>query len=301
MSGVRHDEQEVGQVEKGAVPGAVMRAVFVAAAIVTFAAVALGSVVCATDSSAACPNWPGCYVGQIAPEAQLNPILEFVHRVVAVSCGPLLLAAAIVGLRVKDPLVRVLPWVAFVGAMIAGVLGMLTVKVGISKAWAAFDLGASLIALVAITVATVCVLRYPRRWQPGATGRLAWGAVGALFAFHICSVLVAGSGSLTRCMSWPVWRVIEADGSAAWQWARLVLGGVAAVLTVLVAVQGLRRRDTRVFGAVLTVLVVCEVAMGLTVVAHGADLRVKAWYAALAAATFCVSVWVASLASVAKR
>jgi len=195
----------------------------------------------------------------------------------------------------------VLPWIAFVGAMIAGVLGMLTVKVGISKAWAAFDLGASLIALVAITVATVCVLRYPRRWQLGATGRLAWGAVGALFAFHICSVLVAGSGSLTRCMSWPVWRIVEADGGAAWQWARLVLGGAAAVLTSLVAVQGMRRRDTRVFGAALAVLVVCEVVMGITVVAHGAGLTVKAWYAALAAATFCVSAWIASLASVAKR
>lgn len=301
MSGVQHDEQEVGQVEKGAVPGAVTRAVFVAAAIVTFAAVALGSVVCATDSSAACPNWPGCYVGQIAPEAQLNPILEFVHRVVAVSSGPLLLAAAIVGLRVRDALVKVLPWVAFVGAMIAGVLGMLTVKVGISKAWAAFDLGASLIALIAITVAAVCVLRYPRRWQPDTTGRLAWGAVGVLYAFHVCSVLVAGPGSLTRCMSWPVWRIVEADGGVAWQWVRLILGGIAAVLTVLVALQGMRRRDTRVFGAVLAVLVMCEVAMGLTVVAHGAGLTVKAWYAALAAATFCLSVWIASLASVAKR
>lgn len=287
--------------EKQLQPGVATKTLFVAAAIVTFGAVALGSVVCATDSSAACPNWPGCYVGQIAPQAHLNPVLEFVHRVVAVTSGPLLLAAGIAGLRVKDALVRTLPWVAFAGAMIAGVLGMLTVKVGISKAWAAFDLGASLIALVAITVATVCVLRYPRRWQPGATGRLAWGAVGALFAFHVCSVLVAGPGSLTRCMSWPVWRIVEADGGVAWQWVRLVLGGVAAVLTVLVVVHGMRRRDTRVFGAVLAVLVVCEVAMGLTVVAHGAGLTVKAWYAALAAATFCVSAWIASLASVAKR
>ncbi|MDU7359887.1 MAG: cytochrome C oxidase subunit I [Propionibacteriaceae bacterium] len=288
--------------EKQLQPGVATKTLFVAAAIVTFGAVALGSVVCATDSSAACPNWPGCYVGQIAPQAHLNPVLEFVHRVVAVTSGPLLLAAGIAGLRVKDALVRTLPWVAFAGAMIAGVLGMLTVKVGISKAWAAFDLGASLIALVAITVATVCVLRYPRRWQPGATGRLVWGAVGALFAFHVCSVLVAGPGSLTRCMSWPVWRLVEADGGVAWQWVRLVLGGAAAVLTVLVAVLGMRCRDTRVFGVILAVLVVCEVAMmGLTVVAHGAGLTVKAWYAALAAATFCVSAWIASLASVAKR
>ena len=287
--------------EKQLQPGVATKTVFIAAAIVTFGAVALGSVVCATDSSAACPNWPGCYVGQIAPQAHLNPVLEFVHRVVAVTSGPLLLAAGIAGLRVKDALVRTLPWVAFAGAMIAGVLGMLTVKVGISKAWAAFDLGASLIALVAITVATVCVLRYPRRWQPGATGRLAWGAVGALFAFHVCSVLVAGPGSLTRCMSWPVWRIVEADGGVAWQWVRLVLGGAAVVLTALVALQGMRRQDTRVYGAALAVLVVCEVAMGLTVVAHGAGLTVKARYAALAAATFCVSVWIASLASVARR
>ena len=277
-----------------------VQGLFVAAAIITFAAVALGSVVCATDSSAACPNWPGCYFGQIAPEVELNPIVEFVHRVVAVTSGPLLLAAAIVGLWVKDKLVKVLPWIAFAGAMIAGTLGMLTVKVGISKAWATFDLGSSLVALIAITIAAVCVVRAPRRWNTVGPAKLGWAAVGALLIYHLCSVLVAGSGSLTRCMSWPVWQIIAIDGNAGLQWVRLVLAGAATILVLVLAVLALRRSDTRWLGLLLLLLALIELGLGITVVPHGATLALKGWYAATAGGIFCVTTWIAALSSVSR-
>lgn len=274
------------------------KVVFSAAQAVTFGAVALGSVVCATDSSAACPNWPGCYVGQITPKAELNPILEWVHRVVAVSCAPLLLATGLVGLRTRDRLVRWLPWVALVGAFIAGVMGMLTVRVGISKGLAAFDLASSLVGLLAITVATAVVLRNPARAQLDGAARAGWIAVAALLVFHVASILVAGKGSLTRCMSWPVWRLIEIDGSRAGQWVRLALAGAAVATLGAALVLGLREAATRGAALVVAVLVAVELVIGLTVIADGASVVVKAWYAAVAGAIFCGAGWLAALATI---
>lgn len=275
-----------------------VRTLFVAAAIVTFGAVALGSVVCATDSSAACPNWPGCYRGQVTPEAELNPVLEFVHRVVAVSTGPLLLAAAVVGLRSRDLLVRVLPWIALAGAMVAGVLGMLTVKRGISTGLAAFDLTSSLVAMLAITLAAVCVLRAPRQWRRNGWSAITWSAVALWVATHVTSIFVAGPGSLTRCVSWPVWELIEIDGDAGPQWVRLGLASIAVVVSAFVVVVAMKRPETRVIGAVVAVLMVVELAMGFTVLRSGADLPTKAVYAATPAAILCGLGWIASLATI---
>ncbi|NLT31414.1 MAG: cytochrome oxidase assembly protein [Propionibacterium sp.] len=270
---------------------------FVVAALTTLGAVILGSVVCATDSSAACPNWPGCYPGQIGPEAHLNPVLEFVHRVVAVSTGPLLLVAALLGLRDRNRLVRFAPWLALVGALVAGVLGMLTVTRGISKTAAAIDLGFSLVAMIAITLAAVLVLRGPATWRP-RRAPLAWAAVGALFGFHILSIFVAGPGSLTRCVSWPVWRQLDADGTPVLQWLRLALAAVAVVLAVFTAVRALRRRDTRMIAAVVLLLIVTELILGLTVLAGGgAGTELKGLYAALAGAILGGLTWIATLSS----
>ncbi len=48
-------------------PPAATLTVFRLAALFTALAVAMGSVVCATGSGAACATWPGCQPGQIAP------------------------------------------------------------------------------------------------------------------------------------------------------------------------------------------------------------------------------------------
>ena len=270
---------------------------FVTTALVTFAAVALGSVVCATDSSAACPHWPGCYPGQVTPEAHLNPVLEFVHRVVAVVTGPLLLATAVVALRIRDTWVRVLPWVALAGALVAGVLGMFTITRGISTSLAAFDLASSLVAMLASTVAAVRVLRLPATWRPARTGALARATVGTWVLFHLTSIFVAGPGSLTRCVSWPVWRVLDVDGDVAVQWLRLGLAGVALLLTAATVARAVRDAETRALGVVAAVLALVEFTLGLTVVAAGASLPVKGLYAALAGAVLATLGWIAALAS----
>lgn len=240
------------------------------AAVLTFAAVALGSLVCATDSSAACPNWPGCYVGQLMPRVALNPIIEFVHRVIAVSTGPVLLAAALVGLRRRrDLTVAVLPWVALAGAIAAGVFGMLTIRVGLTTPQGATDLGASLIAMITMTTAAVALARTPRTAHRSPTGTYAWAAVGTLWLLHVTGVFVAGKGSLTRCVSCPVWRVVPIDGPVWLQVARMALAVVAIAFVVTAVVTGVRTTGLRATAVVAAVLLVIELGVGLVILARG--------------------------------
>jgi heme a synthase len=112
-----------------------IRGWFTAAAVLTFASVVMGAVVCATQSGASCPNWPGCYDNGFLPtpgaELQTNPLIEFTHRVVAGVTGPVVLVAALMGRRLTDPRPRRLAWLGLAGTLLAGLFGMLIVKVGI--------------------------------------------------------------------------------------------------------------------------------------------------------------------------
>lgn len=122
------------------------------AAAATIATVALGSVVCATDSSAACPAWPVCYVDQVGPQVHTgwleNPVIEFVHRVISFSCLALLAWSGLLGRRYADPRLRVLPWVAVVSALGSAVFGMMLILFSLPLPLGVLDLGLALFALV---------------------------------------------------------------------------------------------------------------------------------------------------------
>ncbi len=270
------------------------------AAVITFAAVALGTLVCATDSSAACPNWPGCYVGQVMPEGAINPVIEFVHRLVAVSTGPILLAAALAGLRRSrrtpagrriDPVVQVLPWLALAGALTAGVFGMMTIKWGLTTSQAAADLGASLIAMVAMTTAAVAQARTPHRVGLTRTGRYAWGAIALLWVVHVTGVYAAGPGSLTRCVSCPVWDVVEIDGPVWLQVTRMVLAAAAIILIGAAVVTGLRTDGIRWYAVAASVLLVLELVVGLVIRAQGTNDVLSSVYGV----TMVALLWTTSL------
>lgn len=268
---------------------------FWVAATITALAVAMGSLVCATDSSHACPNWPGCYVGQIGPEAALHPWIEFSHRVVAVSTGPLLLITALVALRQRNRTVwtAVLPWVALAGAVTAGVFGMMVIRWGLSKTQAAADLFASLVAMVAISAAASALAaapangQAPARWSTNLTARLAWASVAIFIVVHISGIYAAGDGSLTRCVGCPAWTIVDIDGPVWLQVTRIVLA-IGAILLALAAVasafrdQSRRqagidptpRPDLRIIGVLAVVFLAIELAMGYALLAHGiSDFR----------------------------
>jgi cytochrome c oxidase assembly protein subunit 15 len=267
--------------------------VFRLAALFTFLAVAMGAVVCATGSGASCPTWPGCRPDQITPQWQLNPMIEFVHRVVAISAGPLVLAAAVVSRRLGGPnrWVRILPLVALAGALAAGAFGRLVVLSGLPTWLGAVDLFSALTAMTVMGVAAVMVgvpasdfrLRLAQ-WHPGQVRSLSAMSVVVVVAMHVTGIFVAAPGSYTRCMGWPIWQLIDTDLHPWLQVVRLGLAGLGAALVISTVVVAVRQERLRRWGIALATLFGAEMLLGLVIHAGGISAGVAAAYSVLAVA-----------------
>ena len=274
--------------------------VFRLAALFTFLAVAMGAVVCATQSGASCPTWPGCFPDRIVPQWQLNPLVEFTHRVVAVSAGPLVLAAAVMSLRLprQDRWVRILPWVALLGALAAGAFGRKVVLSGLATWLGAVDLFCALTAMTAMGVAAVrlggasssgasssgsdSMPRSAAGPQLDRVGRLAAGSLTVLVAMHVAGIFAAGRLSFTRCVGWPIWQLIDSDLYPWLQAVRLGLAVTGAVLVVTTAVVAVRSERLRRWGITLATLFAAEMVLGLVIRAGGINSGVAAAYSVVA-------------------
>ena len=285
-------------------PSTAALTVFRLAALFTFLAVAMGALVCATGSGASCPTWPGCRPGQIAPQWQLSPLIEFTHRVVAMSAGPLVLAAAVMSRRLpgRDRWVRILPWVAVTGALAAGAFGRLVIVGHLSTPLGALDLFAALTAMTAMGVAAVRVGAHPQDpvlrpvteshraaglrpvSRTGQVGGLAAISLIVLVAMHVTGILAAGKGSFTRCMGWPIWELIGTDLHPWLQYTRLGLAGLGAVFVVTTSVVAARTVRLRRWGIVLATLFAAEIVLGLVIRAVGINAGVASAYSVLAVA-----------------
>ena len=273
--------------------------------------VALGGIVCATESGAGCPDWPGCY-GRIVPPPQVNSVIEYTHRLVAGLTTPLIIAATWVSWRrartirwlVRPLLVSIL----FVLAVI--VFGAFAVLTGLPRLVAALDLGSALIALtLVLTAAVVAFTRHadptlPDRFSmSGRLVRLSLMALGATFALYVSGVLVAGHGSLTRCVGWPFWRLIP-DDTAGWpQVARLGLAAAAAILIATLVFRVLRDQTARtaqrrvaIVGGLAFLL---EMAVGVIMMTSGSTMVLLMTYVAAGTALFAALVVLAALTGLA--
>jgi cytochrome c oxidase assembly protein subunit 15 len=262
------------------------------AALFTFLAVAMGAVVCATGSGASCPTWPGCRPDQIAPQWQLSPLIEFTHRVVAMSAGPLVLAAAVMSRRLTgtNRWVRILPLTALVGALAAGAFGRFAVLSGLPTWLGGVDLFSALTAMTAMGVAAVLLgantprslLRSPAERHPVQVFRLAAASVAVLFAMHVTGIFAAGHLSYTRCIGWPIWRQIDGDLHPWLQDLRLGLAGLGAALVVSTAVVAARNDRLRSWGIALATLFAAEIVLGQVIRVGGINSGVGAGYSVLA-------------------
>lgn len=281
-------------------PTPLARPVFHAATVVTALAVVMGSVVCATESGMACPSWPGCNTGQVTPDARTEPVIEFVHRVVAILAGPLIVAAAGLSLRLPrtERLIRILPWVAVLGALAAAVFGRQVVLHGLPPALGVLDLGLSLTAMIAIATATVALARRPYAVYFSPTAKLAWSGVAVLMVMHLLGILTAGAGSFTRCMGWPIWRVIDSDQAPAVQWLRIVLAAAATALILATSLAARGRRDLRLTAITLPVLYAAELALGLAMGGQRVSMAGAALYSTLAVGILFTLSLLAALATV---
>ena len=275
-------------------PSTATLTVFRLAALFTFLAVAMGALVCATESGASCPTWPGCRPGQITPQWQLSPLIEFTHRVVAMSAGPLVLAAAIMSRRLHGPnrWVRILPLIALAGALAAGAFGRAAILSGIPTWMGGIDLFSALTAMTSMGVAAVMVgsaARGPaRRSAPGPQPLrlfpLAAMSLAVLVAMHVSGIFAAGKGSYTRCLGWPIWQRIDTDLQPWLQNVRLGLAGLGAVLVLTTVVVAARDDRLRRWGIALGTLFAAEMVLGQVIRAAGLNKGAAAGYSVMAVA-----------------
>lgn len=281
------------------------------AAVITYLLVAMGGVVCVTGAGSGCPDWPGCY-GGIVPPLHMTAVIEYLHRFVAAIAFPLIVAAAVVSWR-KSRTMRWLSWppaMAVVLVLVVSAFGAVAVLRGLTPGQAAVDLGLALIVLALLVASTVVAFAYradpslPDRLSGrGAFARLTFGALGAVYLVLVSSVLVAGEGSLTRCLGWPMWRWIAVDAPGWPQPARQLLAGLAGLLIVAVVLMAWRtqRRRTAIVSAAtaIGILFLVEMVVGVLMMFGNATAFLLVTYVATAAALWAMLVALSVLAGLA--
>ena len=231
------------------------RKLLAVAAIFIVLLIAMGGVLCVTQSIRSCPDWPGCF-GKIIPPLEVSPILEYTHRVLAGISALLVLAAALAGLIRA----RKLRWIVF-PPLAAGVLlvevsffGAMVVLHGITPGWAAVDVGSALLATALIV--TTAIVAQARKSNPALSdrlpfrsplARLALVTLSVVYGVFTSSVLVAGKNSITACLGWPIYsrQLFQVDSLGAGNILRLFFSVIGIFLIVTMLVQAWRSRRER--------------------------------------------------------
>lgn len=271
-------------------PPARYRGLLVVAAGMTWALVTMGGVVCTTGSGMGCAGWPACQ-GAVVPPLQVHAVIEYTHRLLAITTFPVVLVAAVLAWRRH----RGVPWLARPLAVVVvlfvavATFGAMVVLRGLPAWAAALDVGSALAALALLV--SVAAVAFVRRGDESESGRPAPGApaadlslatLGLVFALLVTGVLVAAPGSVARCLGWPLYGggVLTADLAGWGGPARHVLGVVAGLAVLAVAIRAVLDREDRPHvrraGAGLGAALAAEVwvAAALPLLGFPASLRV---------------------------
>jgi cytochrome c oxidase assembly protein subunit 15 len=281
------------------------RKLLTAAAIFIVLLVAMGGVLCATQSIRSCPDWPGCF-GKILPPMETSPILEITHRFLAALTGLLILAAAITGLlRTRRLRWIMIPPLLTIPLVIAvSYFGAMVVLHGISPEWAAVDLGLAL--LVVLLLVMTAVIAQVQNQYPGLPvgprfrsphARLVLLTSVIIYGVLVSGVLVAGPNSFTSCLGWPIYSSIlyKIDSLGVGNIIRqgFSILGIFLILTVVVQARLKYRLQPGIFRAAAWVWGLFLMEMLLQVLVQGFDFNVFLQVAYTVTMAIFWGVWVA--------
>ncbi|MGD2067083.1 MAG: COX15/CtaA family protein [Gemmatimonadota bacterium] len=224
---------------------------FVVTVVWTLVLLFLGSVVHATESSLACPDWPTCY-GSMVPEMEGGIFWEHLHRLVA---GGLLLmfglATWLASRQAEARWVVKACWIGIGLLLVQSVFGGLTVLMGLPDAVSTTHLGLAFLFLA--LAAVLATATSPRRRDRPALApevrrtlrRVGVSAAGLVFAQSVLGAAVRHTEAGMACG-----RGLLCNGGLlppAWshavgvQWLHRVVGLVAVALIAWLAVTLARR------------------------------------------------------------
>jgi heme A synthase len=279
------------------------RILLVTTAVMSYLLVTMGGIVCATRSTLGCPDWPACF-GQFVPPMQANAIIEYTHRFIAALTTPLILAAAIVGWRRTRSIQWVSrpPLIALALACAVIVFGAFAVLTGLPPGVAVIDLGSALMVLALMVTAAVSA--FAERPAPlsfrSPFARLTLWTAGAVFFVLASGVLVAKSGSVVRCLGWPLYNEpLTLNDWRGWLLlARRLVAAASVVLILVIVIQAWRQRQVRVRRAasLVALLLLAEALLGIFVLTSGFATLLLVAYVAVAAALWAMLAALAVLA-----
>lgn len=280
------------------------RTLFAWAAVMVYVLVLSGGIVCITDSSHGCPDWPTCHERWFPPN-QVNSIIEYSHRLLTPLTLPFLIAAAVVaGRRYRSEPWIFIPTIGVIVCLAVVVFfGALVILTGLPRGWAAVDLGTALMALALMVTASSGISARYRSPDvdlhpsiKNGFSSLAVITTAIAYAVLVSGVLVSRPGGLMRCLNWPgIVGLGRPEDIYGWLYLlRFALGALASILIVILVIQSWRTqrhqpllvRDTTIAGTLLF----AAIAIGILMPTPDNGIFMPALSMATAAALWAVLV-----------
>jgi protoheme IX farnesyltransferase len=274
----------------------------IAASIATYALIAVGGLVRATDSGLGCPDWPLCF-GSWVPPADLHAWIEHSHRLVAAGAvGPLVGAVALITLLSRRRRDRVLLAAATAAGVLVVIQALLGAQVVIQQLRRELVTAHLAMALTVLALTIVIADRavngpLPARRAGSAAAVIAVTAA-AVFAQMLLGSWVTGHGAGLAFRDFPLM-----DGSllpaltAPEQAIQLAHRALAvAVLGMVLWTAGAVRGSTRAglprrLAGVAVILILIQLLLGAANVWSRLSALFVVPHLAVGAALFAILVW----------
>lgn len=279
--------------------------------IATYALIILGGTVRVTDSGLACPDWPRCQ-GQWIPTLEGHVLIEYSHRLAAMSVGLIILGTAIAAWlwHRENRFVVAGATIAVVLVIVQALVGAVTVNMELPDTIVALHLAIALIILAVLVATTVGAFWYRRLppadtpdhdrvLSPGVAPGLAAATALATLGLIILGSYVANSGAALVYPDWPLFdgRLVSAGGRLAdLHWAHRMMAVIVGLLVLGLAVQTWRRGRRPALVAAMgcaLVLYMAEVLVGASNIWFELATSVRIVHLALASALWVALVFTA--------